>query len=206
MTHTDDLTTSLGARGPAAFDELLKRERESVRITYIQQLFLPGPLQVEGYATEMIGRIRSLDPGDPELRERVDVRMRRASALAQRLQSEAAPYIEAVLDEAALRRVVGGPEVMRQQLGRLRDLPENVQLTIVPFRHGAYPGGAGPVEVHEDANDDVAVYFESPHEDTIVINDRAASDRCREIVASLRSSAVTGADARALLETISRDL
>jgi hypothetical protein len=55
MTRTDDLTPSVDARGPAAFDELLRREQESVRISFNQPLYLPGVFQIEGYAAEMIG-------------------------------------------------------------------------------------------------------------------------------------------------------
>jgi hypothetical protein len=206
MTRTDDPTTSMDARGPAAFDELMRREQESVRISFNQPLYLPGVFQIEGYAAEMIGRIRALEPGDPELQERVDARMRRAAALADRLRGDAPPQVSVVTEEGVLRRVVGGPKVMRQQLDRLRELSglPSVELAIVPARYGAYPGGDASFEVHEDANGDAAVYFEG-HEDAIVINNEAETQRCRRIVATLRESVVSGADARALLETISRE-
>jgi hypothetical protein len=208
MTRTDDSTTSLGTRGPAAFNELMKREQESVQITLNQPLFVPGLFQVEGYAAEMIGRLRTLKPGDPELENRVGVRMRRAAAFAQRLRGEAPPKVSVVVDECVLRRVVGGPEVMRTQLGRLRELSElpSVQLAIVPLKHGAHPGLLGSFEVHEDPHGDTAVFFEAAHESEILTNDEAQVDRCRGIVSSLMASVVTGSDARALLETISSGL
>jgi len=64
-------------------------------------------------AAEMIGRVRALPPGDPELARRVADRMRRAASFAERLRGDAPPRVSAVLDEGVLRRVVGGPEVMR---------------------------------------------------------------------------------------------
>jgi hypothetical protein len=207
MTRTDDPTTSPETRGPAAFDELLKREPDSVQIHLMQVNFVPGLFQVEDYAAEMIGRIRSLEPGDVELTDRVRKRMRRAAGLAERLDSTEPPRVSVLIDEGALRRVVGGRETMRKQLAHLSDLAQRptVHLGIVPFDFGAHPGLAGPFEVHRDARGDDAVYFESTDDDKIVL-DESEADRRREIVDSLMDSVVSGDDARALLETISSEL
>jgi hypothetical protein len=207
MTRTDDATTSPDARGQAAFDELLKREPGSVQIHLMQVTFVPGLFQVEGYAAEMISRLRSLKPGDQGLADRVRVRMRRAAGLAERLDGAQPPRVSVLIDEGALRRVVGGRETMRKQLAHLSDLAKRptVELGIVPFSFGAYPGLAGPFEVHRDAQGDDAVYFESTVDDTIVL-DEAEADRRRGVVESMMASVVSGDDARALLETISSEL
>lgn len=207
MTRTDDATTSSEARGQAAFDELLKREPDSVQIHLMQVNFVPGLFQVEGYAAEMIGRTRSLEPGDQELADRVRTRMRRAADLAKRLDGTEPPRVSVLIDEGALRRVVGGRETMREQLAHLSELAQRptVDLGIVPFDFGAYPGLAGPFEVHRDAQGDDAVYFESAADSKIVL-DESEADRRREIVESMMASVVSGDDARALLETISNEL
>jgi len=199
--------TGSEARGRDAFDELLKREPGSVEIHLMQVNFVPGLFQVEDYAAEMIGRIRSLEPGDQELAERVRVRMRRAADLAERLDGAQPPRVSVLIDEAALRRVVGGRETMRKQLAHLGELAKRptVDLGIVPFGFGAYPGLAGPFEVHRDARGDDAVYFESAGDDKIVL-DEAEADRRRAVVESMMASVVAGDDARALLETISSEL
>jgi hypothetical protein len=207
MTRTDDATTSPEVRGQAAFDELLKREPGSVQIHLMQVDFVPGLFQVEDYAAEMIGRLRSLDPGDPELTDRVRTRMRRSADLAQRLDGNQPPRVSVLIDEAALRRLVGGRETMRKQLAQLSELAKRptVDLGIVPFGFGAHPGLAGPFEVHRDARGGDAVYFESAGDDKIVL-DGAEADRRRAVVDSLMASVVSGDDARALLETISSEL
>jgi hypothetical protein len=173
----------------------------------MQPTFVPGLFQVEGYATEMIGRLRSLDPGDEELADRVRTRMRRAADLADRLDSTEPPRVSALIDEGALRRVVGGRETMRKQLAHLSQLAKhpNVDLGIVPFGFGAYPGLAGPFEVHQNAQGDDATYFESPAEDKVVLGE-AEANRRRAVVDSMIASVVSGDDARALLETISGQL
>lgn len=207
MTRTGDATTSSETRGRGAFDELLEREPGSVQIHLMQVNFVPGLFQVEGYAAEMIGRIRSLEPGDKELTDRVRTRMRRAADLAKRLDGAEPPRVSVVLDEGVLRRVVGGRETMRKQLAHLSELARRptVDLGIVPFGFGAHPGLAGPFEVHRSAEGDDAVYFESADDDTIVLGE-AEADRRRAIVESMMASAVAGDDARALLETISGEL
>ncbi|XVV11192.1 DUF5753 domain-containing protein [Actinoplanes sp. CA-131856] len=204
MNRTGDATTSWGQ---AALDELLKREAESVQIHLMQTNWVPGLFQVEGYAAGMIGGILSLDPGDQELADRVRRRMKRAAGLAERLEGDEPPRVSVLIDEGALRRLVGDRETMRKQLAHLSDVAKlpTVDLGIVPFGAGAYPGLAGPFEVHRDAQGDEAVYFETTDESRIVL-DEAEAERRRVAMESMMASAVSGDDARSLLETISREL
>src|SRR6266487_4766054 len=77
-------------------------------------LVVPGLLQTVDYARAVLGAIR-LDLEEDEIERRVDLRKSRQSLLAR----ERSRTRWVVLDEAVLRRVVGGPEVMRAQLQRL---------------------------------------------------------------------------------------
>jgi hypothetical protein len=208
MGHTGDLPTLPEARGPKAYDALKQRERRAVRILLCQPTFLPGVVQIPDYATEMISRITGLKAGDPELRDRVDDRMQRAAALQERLRGDEPPNVVVVVDEATLRRHVGGREVMRKQLKHLRALAESptVQLSIVPLEAGAHPGLAGPSELHEDANGEAAVFYETPYLDVLVTSDEARADRCRESVEAMVALGVSGSQAKTLLETIADGL
>ena len=71
-----------------------------------------------------------------------------------------------IMDEAAVRRLVGGQEAMRRQIQRLLDESRKPTVTIevVPFSAGAHPGMQGPFMLFEfpDAADDDALYLESP--------------------------------------------
>jgi hypothetical protein len=192
------------ARGPAAFDQLLTLEQEAVQIFLNQPLFVPGLLQVPGYAAEMIGRIRGLDPEDTELTERVNLRMQRAEAFEKRLTSASPPNMWAAIDESVLRRLTGGPAVMREQLDRLLRMSklDTVRLGILPLSDGAHAGLGGSFEVHELASGEASVFFEAAYTDELVGTDQDLARRCRRKVERLVASAVSGEQARALLETI----
>ncbi|MET3430223.1 hypothetical protein BJ973_009435 [Actinoplanes tereljensis] len=195
------------ARGPEAFNQLMRLEQESTEIFQVQPNFLPGLLQVEGYAASMIGGIAQLAPGATELTERVGVRMQRARAFESRLKGTRPPRLWAVIDEAAVRRVVGGPAVMREQLDHLVAVSklDTITLAIVPLGHGAYPGLTGSLEIHQVAEGPAAVFFEGVNGDEID-TDPELVRRHRETVESMLTSAVTGAEATALLESISGSL
>jgi transcriptional regulator with XRE-family HTH domain len=102
--------------------------------TYEGQL-VPGLLQTDEYIRAVV-HDASLEPSE-DVGRRVRLRMARQTVLTR----EHPPRLWAVVDEAALRRPVGGREVMRGQLERLiaaTKLP-NVTLQILPFAGGAHP-------------------------------------------------------------------
>jgi transcriptional regulator with XRE-family HTH domain len=102
--------------------------------TYEGQL-VPGLLQTDEYIRAVV-HDASLEPSE-DVGRRVRLRMARQTVLT----GEHPPRLWAVVDEAALRRPVGGREVMRGQLERLiaaTKLP-NVTLQILPFAGGAHP-------------------------------------------------------------------
>jgi len=208
MVSTGNPVKMDDVRGPRAFELLKQWEQQATRIFLNQPLFVPGLLQVAGYAAGMIGGIAGLKPGDRELSERVNVRMQRAAAFEKRLQSTAPPQLWAVIDEAVLRRTTGGTAAMREQLDRLAALSqtETVHLGILPLDHGAHPGLGGSFEVHEMADGRAAVYFEGGSADEAVGSDAALVQQCRQTVETLMSSAVSGAEARSWLERIGRSL
>jgi DNA-binding XRE family transcriptional regulator len=126
--------------------------------TYEGQL-VPGLLQTEDYMRAVIGGAQ-LDESPEEAERRVALRMTRQTLLTRR----DAPRLWAVIDEAALRRPVGSPEVMRGQLERLIDGTKlaNVVLQILPFRAGAHPGMVGAFSILRFAEGDLpdVVYVE----------------------------------------------
>jgi hypothetical protein len=101
---------------------------------------VPGLLQTEEYTRAVIHGAQ-LDGSAEEVERRVALRMAR-----QRLLEPAhAPRLWAVVDEAALRRPVGGPKVMQAQIEWLIEasrLP-SVTVQILPFNAGAHPAMVG---------------------------------------------------------------
>lgn len=115
----------------------------SVIRTYETQ-YVPGLLQTPDYARAVIelGAART-GISTAELRRRVELRTRRQAILHGRCP----PHVWAVIDEAALRRPVGGPDTMRAQLRHLIEMCHmpHVTLQILPLRAGGLVAGGGPV-------------------------------------------------------------
>jgi transcriptional regulator with XRE-family HTH domain len=102
---------------------------------------VPGLVQTRRYAASiMAAEASALGPEDAA--GRLDVRMRRQEIL-QRFPTP--PSVHFVLDEAVLRRRVGGPDIMAEQLERLVELADrpNVTLQVLPFDSGYFFDGSG---------------------------------------------------------------
>jgi transcriptional regulator with XRE-family HTH domain len=123
---------------PEGFDVYIGLEEAASQLSAYQTELVPGLLQTEQYARAVI---TADNPGvdEAEIDRRVHVRIAR-QALVRR--QTAPPELTVVLNEAILRRPVGGSQVMAAQLGSLADsagLP-NVTLRVVPFRAGLHHG------------------------------------------------------------------
>ncbi|MGW0766637.1 helix-turn-helix domain-containing protein [Streptomyces sp. NPDC002671] len=136
----------------------LETDAESLRV-YEPQL-VTGLLQTRAYAEALVqGALPETSAADIE--KRVQVRMRRQ----ERITAENNPLrLWVVLDEAALRRVVGSRLVMREQLEHLIEMSQlpHVTVQVLPFDVGAHPGLNGQYAILEftDAADSSVVYLE----------------------------------------------
>jgi transcriptional regulator with XRE-family HTH domain len=127
---------------PGWFSMYVSLEGAASLIRSYEPHFVPGLLQTEDYARGVMlsGAIGQTRPADIE--RYVALRMERQALLTR----EDAPRLWVVMDETALRRPVGGPEVMRAQLDRLLEATEmpHVTLQVAPFAAGPHPGTYGP--------------------------------------------------------------
>jgi transcriptional regulator with XRE-family HTH domain len=136
----------------------LETDAASLRV-YDPQV-VPGLLQTKQYAEALIaGALPETPPAEVE--KRVQVRMRRQ----ERISTEENPLrLWTVLDEAALRRVVGNRSLMRDQLEQLVEQSQlpHVTVQVIPFDMGAHPGLNGQYAILEfpDAADSSVVYIE----------------------------------------------
>ncbi|MFI8438661.1 helix-turn-helix domain-containing protein [Streptomyces sp. NPDC079020] len=136
----------------------LETDAESLRV-YEPQV-VPGLLQTRAYAEALInGALPETPPSDIE--KRVSVRARRQD----RVNAPEHPLrLWAVIDESALRRMVGGKQVMREQLEHLVEQSQlpHVTVQVLPFDMGAHPGINGQYAILEfpDAADSSVVYIE----------------------------------------------
>jgi hypothetical protein len=107
-------------------------------------LLVPGLLQTAEYARTVLLALRPDLPAE-QIERRVELRMARQSILA----GDDPPTLRAVLDEALLRRPVGGRAAIRRQLHHLAEAAArpNVRLQVLPFGVGAHPGMDGAFTV-----------------------------------------------------------
>lgn len=121
----------------------LEAEAESERTS--RTLVVPGLVQTADYA-------RATMQGGPaelaadEIERRVEARMERQKILTR---DDDPLRLWVVMDEAALRRMVGGPKVMAQQMRHLLEVAELAKVTfqVIPFEAGAHPGMSGSFSI-----------------------------------------------------------
>jgi transcriptional regulator with XRE-family HTH domain len=129
---------------PPWFRTFVDLESVATLIRTYEGQFIPGLLQTDDYMRAVVQGAH-LDESAEEVGRRVRLRMARQIVLTR----EQPPRLWAVVDEAALRRPVGGPEVMRGQLERLIEATKlpNVTLQVLPFDAGAHPAMVGSFSV-----------------------------------------------------------
>ncbi|MER7838057.1 helix-turn-helix transcriptional regulator [Streptomyces sp. NPDC096040] len=126
---------------PPTYRDFISLESQASAMRTLETSVVPGLLQTPEYARAVTrAAVDGLD--DEALDALVKVRLARQDVLRNRPPLE----LSAVLDEAVLRREVGGPGVMARQLERLVEaarLPQ-VRLQVLPFSAGAHIGITGP--------------------------------------------------------------
>lgn len=141
-------------------------ESSASLIRNFEPLLVPGLLQTDDYAREVIGALEGPDP--VKVDALVDLRMRRQELLTR----SDPPRLHFILDEAVIRRVVGGPDLMRAQLRHLREMASrpNVTIRIVTFRRGLYPRLREPFVIIEfpDPDDEDILIIENPDAPSII--------------------------------------
>jgi transcriptional regulator with XRE-family HTH domain len=189
---------------PHWFEPYISLEAAASVIRNYEVQFVPGLLQTEGYAREVI-RLGYPSTSDQEISRRVELRMGR-----QRLLSRPAPpRLWAALDEAVLRRPIGGPGVMRGQVAHLIEMAEHPAVTvqIVPFSAGGHSAAGGPFAILRFAEPELSdvVYLEQLTS-ALYLEKPAEVDRYLEVMERLCVQAETAADSVKLLQQIHDDL
>ncbi|GLH95877.1 transcriptional regulator [Phytohabitans aurantiacus] len=135
---------------PNAYETYIGFEAEATSIYNYEAQIVPGLLQTAEYASAVIAADGVYQ--DEEVHsQRVAVRMARQAVLTR----NPSPQLVVVLDEAVLRRQVGGEDVMRRQLGRLVEANDRKMITVqvLPFSVGAHRALAGSFVIMEFAGD-----------------------------------------------------
>jgi transcriptional regulator with XRE-family HTH domain len=123
---------------PEGFDVYIGLEEAASQLDWYESELVPGLLQTEDYARALV-RARNPSLDDDQVAPKVRLRIAR-QALLTRVTNP--PKLDVVLNEAILRRPVGGDKVMAGQLERLIEasgLP-NVSIKVIPFAAGLHHG------------------------------------------------------------------
>jgi transcriptional regulator with XRE-family HTH domain len=177
-------------------------DAESAR-TY-QGLMVPGLLQCEAYTRALIREVLP-DAAPAEVDRRVELRKARQALLVE----DDPLRLHVVIDEAALRRLVGGREVMAEQLRRLGEVGElpNITLQVVSFESGGHAAMDGPFVIltfPEHLDPDV-VYIESTHGD-VYLEQQSDVVRYADMFARLCAESLDPAASSALIGRVAREL
>ncbi|MBB5773250.1 helix-turn-helix transcriptional regulator [Nonomuraea angiospora] len=185
---------------PTWFQAYVGLEEAAARIRTYEVQFVPGLLQTKEYARAVV-TAGSAGIGAEEISRRVDLRLER-----QRMFDRPdGPVFWAVIDEAALRRPIGGVEVMRAQIEHLIDLMRQPKITIqiMPFSFGGHSaeGGAFSVLRFPDTDLPDVVYVEQLAS-ALYLDKREDVDRYTEVMERLCAVSTTPDETVELLRTI----
>jgi transcriptional regulator with XRE-family HTH domain len=129
---------------PTWFQAYLGLEAAASLIRTYEIQFVPGLLQTPDYARAVI-MLGHAGASAEEINRRVDVRLQRQQILTR----SGGPQLWAVIDEAVLRRPIGGVDVMRAQIESLIEASKlpGVRLQIIPFMAGGHAAAGGPFAI-----------------------------------------------------------
>ncbi|MEU8694041.1 helix-turn-helix transcriptional regulator [Streptomyces sp. NPDC048665] len=187
---------------PSWFTAYVSLETSAKTLRTYEPLYVTGLLQTRDYAHAVL-RGGLPNGSEEELARRVELRLRRQSLL----EREDAPTLWVVMEEAVLHRVVGSPDVMREQIERLLEMSElaHVSIDVVPFAAGAHVGACAPFTYFR---------FEEPELPDIVYSELLSAsvylDQRADVVSHLEAHSrmallTSSEDSRALLNRIRKE-
>jgi len=188
---------------PDWFETYLSLEPAAATIRSFETQFVPGLFQTEDYA-RAVTRLGHKAASDAEIERRVGLRLGRQDLLDGRQR----PRIWVIIDEAVLRRPVGGALVMRAQLRRLTEAAQlpGVRLQVVPFARGGHAGASGSFSILRFEEQDLpdVVYIEQLTS-AVYLDQRADVEHYLEVVDLLSGEALSLADTMCFLEQVADD-
>jgi transcriptional regulator with XRE-family HTH domain len=185
------------------YADLISLEGEARTIRTYEQELVPGLLQTPEYAQAVIRASRTTDTTE-QIKRWVEVRMERQEILNR--ADPPPPRFNVVLSEAALRRPVGGYDVMLRQLEHLmvpRDRA-NVTLQVLPFDAGVHPSMVAPFTMMAFPEpDDLGVVNVENAIGTLFLEESAELRTYDEIWSALQASALSPEDTQTFLRSTS---
>jgi transcriptional regulator with XRE-family HTH domain len=183
---------------PSWFSPRVEFEDRATVITNWEQRGVPGLLQTEAYARAVFRAGRPYDP--PEAAElMVRSRLERQEILVR----DRPPKLWAVIDEGALRHLVGGPEVMAEQLDQLVEASDSSRavIQVLPFNAKDAPGANGPAALFEFESEPPVAFLEGWDAGRVVEDPEEVADIVTAL-SMIKGCALSPRDSRQLIAEI----
>jgi len=196
----------------AAYDDVLPSglgvyvglEAEASGLRSYEISVVHGLLQTADYARAILRETSPRHTGE-QIERLVELRMERQ----RRLNEEPPLDLWVIHDEAVIRRVIGGPAVMRRQLAHLLNeaARPGTTLQVLPFASGAHAGHDGPFSIIEfqERSDSEVAYVESAAGPIYLEKDREVRTRS-EAFDRLRAAALAPGASADMVSSAARDL
>ena len=188
---------------PDWFETYIGLESAAASIRSFEMQFVPGLFQTDDYA-RAVTRLGHQTASAAEVERRVGLRRKRQELLV-RAQP---PRIWVVMDEAVLRRPLGGVPVMRAQLRHLIEVAAlpHVTLQVVPFARGGHAGAGGSFSILRFEEQDLpdVVYIEQLTS-AVYLDQRQEIEHYLEVVDQLSGEALTPADTARFIEQVAHE-
>jgi transcriptional regulator with XRE-family HTH domain len=193
-----------GSAIPQWFQVYVGLEAEASSVRVYEAELVHGLLQTADYYRAFL-RAAPAAAADAEADRKIEVRLARQ----ERLTGEDPPDYWAVLNEAVIRRVVGGAPVMREQLGHIAEMATlpHVNVQVLPFGAGVHPAMDGSFEIlgFPEPGDPDVVYLEN-QAGSLYLEEAAEIDRYTRMFSHLMAKALDPEESRRLIARIAADL
>ncbi|MFH8365849.1 helix-turn-helix domain-containing protein [Streptomyces sp. NPDC018031] len=187
---------------PGKYRRVMDIESRAIVIEEYSGGAVPGLLQTSDLAECWL---RCGRPHAPEAETKAMVKSRIDRQV--RLQGPKPPRCWFIVDEAVLRRPVGGPEVMRRQMASLieRGTQSHITLQVLPFLAGEHPQVLGGSLTLYTLPGQAAVAYEESARSSTILEDHDHVMECRESYDLLRAMALPPRDSEAVIRTAMED-
>jgi transcriptional regulator with XRE-family HTH domain len=188
---------------PESMNLLLTLEDEAVRENHFSCVYVPGLLQTRAYSTTL-QRANEVPLSPDEIERLVDIRMRRQEILTRPKPLR----LWAIIDESVIRRVVGSPQTMKEQLDRLlaaNDSPHTT-LQVLPFAKGAHAAALGSFVMIGGVEPALDVVYVDFHTGSLFLEKDEELERYRLAFEYLRAQALDMEASSALIHRVRKEL
>ncbi|MFB6958549.1 helix-turn-helix domain-containing protein [Streptomyces sp. NPDC056309] len=188
---------------PESMNLLLTLEDEAVREDHFSCVYVPGLLQTRAYSTAL-QKANEIPLQPSEIERLVDIRMKRQEILNR----PKPPRLWAILDESVIRRVVGSPETMKEQLGRLLEANESPHITlqVLPFSKGAHSAALGSFVILGGTESALDVVYVDFHAGSLFLEKDEELERYRLAFEYLRAQALDMEASSAVIHRARKEL